>query len=225
VPIKAGEFDTNLMAIVYKQLSEELRDDMLTPYVSIGDDEARVTLFAKDSPKDLRRKELLEQIRTDLIEKFKFTEDSLEITGLLVLYNNMLKSLFKSQIMTLDVAMLGIAIMLMLLILFRSFSLAVFIGIITNILTAAIILGLMGPLDLMTITIAAITIGRAAFYTAITIIFSFTILVLSNFIFIIYFGLLTALAMFIALFAALTLLPKLILMWKPFSTIGYTEDA
>ncbi len=148
--------------------------------------------------------------------------------------------------------MAGIALMLLLL--FRSISLAV-IGIIPNLLAATIILGLMGilgiPLDMMTITIAAITIGiavdnsihyiyrfreeyarigdytktlhychanigNAVFYTAITIIIGFSILVLSNFIPTIYFGVLTALAMSIALLAALTLLPKLILWWRPF---------
>ncbi len=148
--------------------------------------------------------------------------------------------------------MLGVAIMLM--VLFRSLSLAV-IGIIPNALSAAIILGMMGlleiPLDMMTITIAAITIGiavddtihyiyrfrekfpsnkdyvktlyychanvgKAVFYTSITIILGFSILVLSNFIPTIYFGLFTALAMSVALLAALTLLPKLILIWKPF---------
>ena len=202
--------------------------------------------------KDLRRKELLEQIERDLVARADIEPDKLEISGLLVLYNNMLQSLFRSQILTLGAVMLGIAVML--LILFRSVSLAV-IGIIPNILAAALILGLMGwariPLDMMTITIAAITIGiavdnsihyiyrfreelpahgdyvetmhychatigRAVFYTATTIIVGFSILVLSNFIPTIYFGLLTALAMAVALLAALTLLPKLILLWKPF---------
>ena len=249
---KGGKFDTFLLAVIYKQLPEVLREQMITPYVSIEKDEARINLRVKDSLKDLRRKELLEKIHRDLIQKFNFPENKLEITGLLVLYNNMLQSLFKSQILTLGVVMIGIA--LMLLVLFQSVSLAV-IGIIPNILSAAIILGLMGllniPLDMMTITIAAITIGiavdnaihyiyrfreefarsgdyletlhychanigRAVFYTAITIIVGFSILVMSNFIPTIYFGLLTAMAMFIALFAALTLLPKLILLWKPF---------
>ena len=165
----------------------------------------------------------------------------------------MLQSLFRSQILTLGVVMIGIA--LMLLVLFRSLSLAI-IGVIPNVLSALVILGLMGllqiPLDMMTITIAAITIGiavddtihyiyrfrerfpekgdyvdtlyychanvgQAVFYTSITIILGFSILVLSNFIPTIYFGLFTALAMAIALLAALTLLPKLILFWKPFS--------
>ena len=164
----------------------------------------------------------------------------------------MLQSLFKSQILTLGVVMIGIGFMLV--VLFRSLQLAI-IGIIPNLFAAAIILGLMGllkiPLDMMTITIAAITIGiavdnsihyiyrfreefpktknyistmhychanigKAVFYTASTIIIGFSILVLSNFIPTIYFGLLTAFAMFIALFAALTLLPKLILIFRPF---------
>ena len=225
---------------------------MITPYVSIENNEARITLRVKDSMKNLRRKELLDKIHNELTQELKIPEKNLQMTGLLVLYNNMLQSLFRSQIETLGVVMLGIA--LMLLVLFRSVSLAV-IGIIPNILAAAIILGLMGllniPLDMMTITISAITlgiavdnsihyiyrfreefarsgnyletlyychanIGRAVFYTAITIIVGFSIMVLSNFIPTIYFGLLTALAMFIALLAALTLLPKLILIWKPF---------
>ena len=246
------EFDTFQLAVVYKRLPEELRKSLLDPYISIDDDEARITMRIMDSRKDLRRKALLEQIRMDLTEKLAGTKTEVQITGLLVLYNNMLQSLFQSQIMTLGVVMAGIAGML--LILFRSFSLAI-IGIIPNVLAAAVILGLMGwlriPLDMMTITIAAITvgiavdnsihyiyrfreelsaigdytktlhhchtnIGRAVFYTATIIVVGFSILVLSNFIPTIYFGLLTALAMLIALLAALTLLPKLILLWKPF---------
>lgn len=250
--INGSELDAFELAIVSKRMPEELKESMINPYISEATNEARVNIRIRDSLKDLRRKELLEQIKRDLIEKTDLTEDKIQITGMLVLYNNMLQSLFKSQILTMGVVMGGIA--LMLVVLFRSISLA-FIGIIPNVLAAAIILGLMGllriPLDMMTITIAAITIGiavdnsihyiyrfreefsqthdyvktmhychanigKAVFYTAITIIIGFSILVLSNFIPTIYFGLLTALAMFIALFAALTLLPKLILMLKPF---------
>ncbi len=250
--INHGEFDAFELAIVSKRMPEELKESMITPYVSEENNEARINIRILDSLKDLRRKELLEQIKKDLVEKTHLSEDKIQITGILVLYNNMLQSLFKSQILTLGVVMAGIA--LMLVVLFRSIPLAI-IGIVPNVLAAAIILGLMGllriPLDMMTITIAAITIGiavdnsihyiyrfreefsqthdyvktmhychanigKAVFYTAITIIIGFSILVLSNFIPTIYFGLLTALAMFIALFAALTLLPKLILFWKPF---------
>ena len=250
--INHGEFDAFELAIVSKRMPEELRKTMIVPYVSEKNNEARINIRILDSLKNLRRKELLEKIKHDLVTNYQIAADKIQITGILVLYNNMLQSLFKSQILTLGVVMVGIA--LMLVVLFRSISLAI-IGIIPNVLAAGIILGLMGlfriPLDMMTITIAAITIGiavdnsihyiyrfreefpktrdyittmhychanigKAVFYTAITIIIGFSILVLSNFIPTIYFGLLTALAMFIALFAALTLLPKLILIWKPF---------
>ncbi len=250
--INNGPFDAFELAIVSKRMPEELRESMIFPYVSEEHDEARINIRILDSQKDLRRKELLERIERDLREKLQLSDEEVQVTGILVLYNNMLQSLFKSQILTLGVVMAGIALMLMLL--FRSVTLAV-IGIVPNILAAAIILGLMGllriPLDMMTITIAAITIGiavdnsihyiyrfreefpksgdylktmhychanigKAVFYTAITIIIGFSILILSNFIPSIYFGLLTALAMLIALLAALTLLPKLLLTVKPF---------
>jgi len=249
---KGEEFDTFQLGIINKRLPDELRDAMLTPFISIDDNEARISMRILDSLPDLRRKEFLDEINSTLRDNFSLGPDDVQVTGLLVLYNNVLQSLFRSQILTLGVVMLGIAIMLM--VLFRSVSLAV-IGIIPNLLAASMILGLMGimqiPLDMMTITIAAITIGiavdnsihyiyryreefarsgdyvetlhychanigKAVFYTAITIITGFSILVFSNFKPTIYFGLLTALAMAIALFAALTLLPKLILVWKPF---------
>ncbi len=250
--VNKGEFDAFELAIVNKRMPGELKTVMIDPYLSVETNEARINLRILDSLKDLRRKELIENIRFDLTDKLGLAPDKFQITGMLVLYNNMLQSLFRSQILTLGAVMAGIA--LMLLILFRSVPLAI-IGIIPNLLAATIILGLMGllsiPLDVMTITIAAITIGiavdnsihyiyrfreeyprlkdynktmhychanigKAVSYTAITIIIGFSILVLSNFIPTIYFGLLTALAMLIALLATLTLLPKLILLWKPF---------
>ena len=246
------EFDAFELAVINKKLPEEIKEQLIDPYISIADNEARINMRILDSLPDLRRKQFLEQVDADLRTELGLAEDEFQVSGMMVLYNNMLQSLFTSQIETLGVVMLGIA--LMLLVLFRSFSLAV-IGILPNILAAGIILGLMGlldiPLDMMTITIAAITIGiavdnsihyiyrfreeypgnadyvstlhychanigRAVFYTAITIIIGFSILVMSNFIPTIYFGLLTALAMFIALLAALTLLPKLILIFRPF---------
>ena len=191
-------------------------------------------------------------MRRDLVKKLGLEEQDVTVSGLLVLYNNMLQSLFKSQIKTIGVVMLGIAIMF--LVLFRSITLSI-IGILPNLLGAVVVLGGLGwaniPMDMMTITIAAITIGiavdngihyiyrfreeythsqsyvetlhichsnigKAVFYTTMTIIFGFSILVFSNFIPTIYFGVLIAAAMFIALLAALTVLPKLILLWKPF---------
>ena len=246
------ELDGFQLALLYSQLPPDVRASLIDPYVSIDDDEARLFTRVIDSNRDLRRKELLESVSRDLQEKLGFDEQDFTVSGLLVLYNNMLQSLFQSQIKTIGVVMLGIAIMF--LVLFRSITLS-FIGIAPNLLGAAVVLGVMGwaeiPMDMMTITIAAITIGiavdngihyiyrfreeyavnhsyeetlhichsnigKAVFYTTMTIIFGFSILVMSNFIPTIYFGVLTAAAMFIALLAALTVLPKLILMFKPF---------
>ena len=240
------------MSLLYKRVPEEVKKVAVSPYISIDDNEARINLRILDSKKDLRRKEFIEKVNYDLINKLKLDEDKFIITGILVLYNNMLQSLFDSQILSLGFVMLGIAIMFM--ILFKS-SILSFIGIIPNLIAAIFVLGLMGlinlPLDMMTITIAAITIGiavdnsihyiyrfreefkktrdyektvylchdtigRAIFFTGITIIFGFSILILSNFIPTIIFGLLTGLAMFIALLAVLTLLPRLIILIKPF---------
>jgi len=200
----------------------------------------------------LRRNELLEKIRHDLVNKLGLKKERVHLTGMLVLYNNMLQSLFKSQILTLGVVIL--ALMGMFLILFRSLKIAL-IAIFPNLLSIGVVLGVMGwvklPLDMMTITIASISvgiavddtihyihrfttefqidrnyiltmhrchesIGHAMFYTSVTIIIGFSILVLSNFIPSIYFGLLTGLAMLIALIAALTVLPQLIVVFKPF---------
>ena len=240
------------LAILYTKIPPDVKKTLIDPYVSIDDNEARIFARVLDSKPDLRRNDLLETVHRDLGEKLGFEEQEVIVSGLLVLYNNMLQSLFKSQIKTIGVVMLGIAIMF--LVLFRSVTLAI-IGILPNLLGAAVVLGVMGwaeiPMDMMTITIAAITIGiavdngihyiyrfreeyalthsyvetlhvchsnigKAVFYTAMTIIFGFSILVLSNFIPTIYFGVLVASAMLIAFLAALTVLPKLILLWKPF---------
>ncbi len=247
------ELDSLEMALLYKRAPKSVKDVAVNPYISIDDNQARINLRILDSKEDLRRKELINRINYDLINTLGFSEGSFVITGILVLYNNMLQSLFNSQILSLGFVMLGIGIMFM--VLFRSLQLSL-IGIIPNLLAAIFVLGLMGlinlPLDMMTITIAAITIGiavdnsihyiyrfreefeklkdyektvfvchdsigRAIFFTSITIIFGFSILILSNFIPTIIFGLLTGLAMFIALLAVLTLLPKLIISIKPFS--------
>ncbi|MFT4563568.1 MAG: putative RND superfamily exporter protein [Gammaproteobacteria bacterium] len=246
------EFDAFQLNVIYKRMPYVLRAAMIDPYVSTLEDEARISSRIYDSLPGLRRGALLARIDRELQESIGLAPNEYEITGLLVLYNNMLQSLFKSQIQTLGVVMLGI--LLMLWVLFRSFKVAV-IGIIPNLLAACTILGLMGwmgiPLDMMTITIAAITIGiavddcihylyrfreeyptsqdyvatmhychvniaKAAFYTTITITVGFSILIMSNFIPTILFGVLTAVAMIIALVSALTLMAKLILVWRPF---------
>ena len=247
-------FDGIELGVLNKKIPERIRSEVVDPYVSIDNNEARISLRILDSQEDLRRKELLKKIKMDLGAKFGLSENDVTVAGMLVMYNNMLQSLFRSQILTVGIVLLGIGIML--LILFRSIALSI-IGIIPNLLAVGIVLGIMGlmdiSLDVMTITIAAIamgiaidnsihyiyrfreefaknhdyyqtlllchgTVGRAILNTSITIIFGFSILVLSNFLPTIYFGLFTGLAMFIALLSVMALLPKLILVWRPFKT-------
>ena len=206
----------------------------------------------KDSLKDLRRNDLIKKINSELNTKLGLKKDEYKLTGVLILFNNLLQSLFKSQILTLGIVILGIFIMF--LILFRNTTLSL-IGIVPNFIAAFFILGIIGqvgiPLDMMTITIAAITIGIAVdnsihyiyrfkeefnkinnynktldkchstvgvaiLNTSITIVFGFSILILSNFIPTIYFGVFTGIAMLLAMISVLTLLPKLILTYKPF---------
>jgi len=248
------EFGGLELGVLNKKIPERIRSEIVDPYISVDNNEARISLRIIDSLEDIRRKDLLEKIRSDLSNNFGLSESRVTVAGMLVIYNNMLQSLFRSQILTLGIVLLGIAIML--LILFRSIVLSI-IGIIPNLLAIGIVLGIMGlmdiSLDMMTITIAAITmgiaidnsihyiyrfreelaknddyaetlhichgsVGRAILNTSITIIFGFSILVLSNFLPTIYFGVFTGLAMFIALLSVLALLPKLILVWRPFKT-------
>ena len=247
-----AELSSLEMGLLYKRAPEKVKEMAVKPYISIENNEARISVRVLDSKKDLRRKELIDRINSDLENKLNLDPSMFTVTGILILYNNMLQSLFNSQILSLGFVMLGITIMF--LILFKSITLSL-IGIIPNLLAATFVLGLMGligiPLDMMTITVAAITvgiavdnsihyiyrfreefeklrnydealkashnsIGRAIFFTSITIIFGFSILVLSNFIPTIIFGILTGLAMMIAMIAVLTLLPRLILTIKPF---------
>jgi predicted RND superfamily exporter protein len=246
------DLDNFKLALIYNELPETYRNIILSPYVSVENNQVRFALRVKDSEKDLRRNELLKKIRTGLTEKLGFKNENVRMAGILLLYNNMLQSLFSSQILTLGAVV--VALMLMFLMLFRSLKIAL-IAIFPNLLSVGTVLGCMGwagiPLDMMTITIAAISvgiavddtihyihrfkreygkdgdyiasmhrchvsIGYAMYYTSITIIIGFSILAFSNFIPSIYFGLLTGLAMAIALTAALTLLPRLIILIKPF---------
>jgi len=249
---KGREFDPFELNIIYKRLPENLKQEMLSPYISIEHDEARIAVRILDSTPGLRREVLLANIQHGLEHEVGLKPGDYEIAGLLVLYNNMLQSLYSSQIQSLGWAMLGV--MLTLWVLFRSFKAAV-IGVIPNVIAAAAVLGFMGwvgiPLDMMTIMVASLTIGiavedcihylyrygvefqhfrdglktmyhchaniaKAGFYTTLTVCCGFSILVLSNFVPSIIFGILTTVAMTVAILGALTLMPKLILMWKPF---------
>ena len=240
------------MGVLYSKIPESIKKEIVDPYISIEESEARISLRIKDSQENLRRNELINKINHDLENKLKLKKDEFKLGGILILFNNLLQSLFKSQILTLGVVISGIFIMF--LILFKNIKLSL-IGVVPNFIAAFFILGIFGiaeiPLDMMTITIAAITIGIAVdnsihyiyrfkeefnksrnyiktlklchstvgiaiLNTSVTIIFGFSILVLSNFIPTIYFGVFTGIAMLLAMISVLTLLPSLLLVFKPF---------
>ena len=150
------------MGVLYSKIPEKIKRDIIDPYVSIENNEARISLRIIDSQKDLRRNDLIKQINYDLENKLKLNKDEFKLTGILILFNNLLQSLFKSQILTLGLVMIGIFSMFM--VLFKNIKLSL-IGVVPNFIAAFFILGIIGlleiPLDMMTITIAAITIGIA----------------------------------------------------------------
>tara|TARA_B100000989_G_scaffold291508_1_gene266056 strand:- start:475 stop:2874 length:2400 start_codon:yes stop_codon:yes gene_type:complete len=240
------------MGVLYSKIPESIKTEIIDPYISIQDNEARISLRIIDSQENLRRNDLIKKIEYDFQNKLELKEDEYKLAGVLILFNNLLQSLFKSQILTLGLVMVGIFGMF--LILFKNVKLS-FIGVVPNFIAAFFILGIIGllgiPLDMMTITIAAITIGiavdnsihyiyrfkeefsklgeynktlilchstvgKAILNTSVTIVFGFSILVLSKFIPTIYFGIFTGLAMLLAMISVLTLLPSLILLIKPF---------
>jgi len=150
------------MGVLYSKIPETIKKDIIDPYISIKDNEARISLRIIDSQDGLRRNDLINQINYDLENELKLSKEEFKLAGVLILFNNLLQSLFKSQILTLGLVMIGIFAMFM--ILFRNFKLSL-IGVVPNFIAAFFILGIIGllgiPLDMMTITIAAITIGIA----------------------------------------------------------------
>jgi len=150
------------MGVLYSKIPESIRKDIIDPYISIKDNEARISLRIIDSQEGLRRNDLINQINYDLENKLKLNKEEFKLAGVLILFNNLLQSLFKSQILTLGLVMIGIFSMFV--ILFRNIKLSL-IGVVPNFIAAFFILGIIGlleiPLDMMTITIAAITIGIA----------------------------------------------------------------
>jgi predicted RND superfamily exporter protein len=240
------------MGVLYSKIPKSIKTEIIDPYLSIENNEARISLRIIDSQENLRRNDLINKINFDLKNKIGLNENEFKLAGVLILFNNLLQSLFKSQILTLGLVMIGIFSMF--IVLFRNIKLSL-IGVVPNFIAAFFILGIIGllgiPLDMMTITIAAITIGIAVdnsihyiyrfkeefnniknynetlkkchstvgvaiLNTSITIVFGFSILVLSKFIPTIYFGMFTGLAMLLAMISVLTLLPALILIIKPF---------
>ena len=148
------------LAVVYKRIPEDVKKALISPYLSEDGNQLRFSIRLYESDKKLRRQELIEKIYFDLTGEYDLDPEQVTISGIAVLYNNLLQSLFRSQILTLG-AVFG-AILLMFIALFRAVRLS-FAALIPNIISAGLILGLMGwigiPLDIMTITIAAINIG------------------------------------------------------------------
>jgi predicted RND superfamily exporter protein len=239
------------LALVQDNLPSDVASVLIDPYFDRERDEARITVRAMETSESLRRDAFLRSLRADIVEHPQLTSEQVQFTGLLVLYNNVLQSLFSSQILTLGVVFLAIGLMFWFL--FRSLALAL-LALAPNLLAAGMVLGMMGlagiPLDIMTITIAAIvvgigvddcihyihrfrsefaidrnyhaamhrshgSIGRAMFYTTLTIVVGFSMLTLSNFTPSLYFGVLTVVAMAAAVAGALLLLPKLLLLTRP----------
>ena len=246
------DLDGITLALLYNQLPPKYKKLILSPYVNIDKNEARITMRIMDSNPNLRRNDLINKINNDLEYIIKNKETSFKLSNLMILYNNMLQSLFDSQISTLGTVI--VILFIMFLLLFKSIKIAL-IALAANIIPISTIFGIMGwlgiPLDIMTITIAAIaigigvddtihfihrfkeefkvdhnyinsmirsheSIGYAMYYTSLVIILGFSILILSNLIPTIYFGLLTVVTMISVLISDLLLLPKLLLIFKPF---------
>ncbi|QPI07377.1 efflux RND transporter permease subunit [Campylobacter concisus] len=240
-----GVSDDFLLAAMYEKLPLEYKNILLSPYVSVENDELRFSLRIIDSDSELRRNEFLKELKTGLLELTKNDNVSIEVVGMMVLYNNMLQNLLSSQV---DTFGLTVAILFVIFcFVFRSIKLAT-IAIVSNLIPLCTLFGVMGffgiPLDVMSITIAAISIGigvddiihyihrfkeelltkdvfdsikaahasigYAMYYTSFTIFLGFSVMITSNFIPTIYFGLLTDLVMVFMLLGALIILPSLI---------------
>ena len=154
------ELDTFFLSLLYKKIPQDIKETLFDPYLSADGNQIRISFRVFESYPELQRNALINKIKTDLVETLGLEASQVKLTGLLVLYNNVLQSLFRSQILTIGVVFL--AIMAMFLVLFRSLKIA-FVAILPSMLASGSVLGLMGwlsiPLDVMTITIAAICIG------------------------------------------------------------------
>ena len=150
------------LALLRSVLPEDIRESLLYSYINKDDSVVRISTRVNESSTNLNRKDLLDKINHDLKNEFNLKESEYEITGLAVLYNNMLQSLFQSQIGSLLIVFAVISAMLFLI--FRSFKVMI-IGLVPNIFVASSVMGLLGllniPLDIMTITVAAISVGMA----------------------------------------------------------------
>ncbi len=246
------DFDNFELALMYNELPAEYKKILISPYVNIEHDEARFVIRVVDSMKDLRRNELLQTIQTELHTKVGLETENYNLVGMMVLYNNMLQSLFSSQISTLGLAVLSLGGMF--LFLFRSLKIAM-LAMTVNMVPISVIFGIMGfaniPLDMMSITIASIALGITVdntihyyyrfreelkidgdyiasmhrahgtiafgmFYYSLATIVGFLVMVTSNFIPTLIFGLLTVIVLIVAIVSDLLFSPFLVVFFKPF---------
>lgn len=243
------DLDDFALAFLNENLPNDFKKDLLSPFVNIDKNELRFTMRIIDSDPNLRRNEFLKELNKELNELLKNDDVSVQIAGVMVLYNNMLQSLFSSQFNTLIFVILVIFILFILIFKDLKFSI---IALVVNIIPISVVFALMGilniPLDMMSITIAAISmgigvddaihyiyrfkqtiknknikeailnthnsIGSALYYTSISIILGFSVMMSSNFIPTIYFGALTIFVMILLLLGSLFLLPSLLITFK-----------
>ncbi len=240
------DLDDFTLAFLNENLPTKFKQDLLSPFVSIENNELRFTLRIIDSDPNLRRNEFLIKLKKELNGLLKNDGVEVQITGIMVLYNNMLQSLFSSQFDTLIFVIL--AIFILFIIVFRDLKFSI-TAILVNVIPLSVVFALMGlckiPLDMMSITIAAIaigigvddaihyiyrfkeeiktksieeailnshlSIGSALYYTTISIVLGFSVMMSSNFIPTIYFGILTTFVMILLLSGSLFLLPSFLI--------------
>jgi len=244
--------DNYTLSVIHSRLDEDERQALFRPYVSADGDQLRIAARIHETREELDRTALLDAIREHFIDDLALEPENVRLTGLFVLYNSVLEGLLRSQLAT--AAFVVVALLVIFALVFGSLRVAT-LALIPNLLGAAVVLALMGamavPLDIMTISIAAVAmgigvddtihyvhryreefratgdygnammrshrgVGRAILYTTLIIVLGFSVLGLSNFVPTVFFGLLTGLAMTLALVADLTLLPALLARFSAF---------
>ena len=154
------DLDDLSLALIYSEMPANYRELVLSPFVNIEANEAHFSIRTIDSDPNLRRAQFLADLKRDLNSLLANDNVTVQISGIMVLYNNMLQSLMSSQIDTLGITVLVLFVLFV--IIFRSFSYAL-IAIVVNLIPLCACFGIMGvagiPLDIMSITIAAISIG------------------------------------------------------------------
>ena len=154
------DLDDLSLALIYSEMPANYRELVLSPFVNIEANEAHFSIRTIDSDPRLRRAKFLKDLQSGLNSLLEGEQASAQISGIMVLYNNMLQSLMSSQIGTLGITVFVLFVLFV--VIFRSFSYAL-IAIVVNLIPLCACFGIMGvagiPLDIMSITIAAISIG------------------------------------------------------------------